>query len=225
MCLFPGGGGATALAVQSGSEIDKQRKMMVFVTIGHGVFGLLNLISGNLMDGLFDLMGAGIGYWGIREEERIQPTMVLCYLVFVIMDCFWAILTSMLLLADVKQIEGPVWRRSLFCGLTYASVIFYAVAIYVSYKLYKLLQREWDATMGGLEAGNPYNGGGGGAIGNFRNGGLRAPGDGGSGGFPAPGIVNRGFARLGGGSSASGAASGFKGQGYRLGDGKRVGGR
>jgi len=40
--------------------------------------------------GLFDLLGAGIGYWGIRKEERIQPTMILCYLVFVIMVvCSW----------------------------------------------------------------------------------------------------------------------------------------
>eukprot|EP00471_Norrisiella_sphaerica_P001430 CAMPEP_0184479796 /NCGR_PEP_ID=MMETSP0113_2-20130426/1378_1 /TAXON_ID=91329 /ORGANISM="Norrisiella sphaerica, Strain BC52" /LENGTH=183 /DNA_ID=CAMNT_0026857947 /DNA_START=209 /DNA_END=761 /DNA_ORIENTATION=+ len=155
---------------------------MIGVSACHAMIGILNLISGNAWDGIFDLLAAGIGYYGCREPARIQPTMILCYVVFVIMDCFWASLAAMLLLAGVKEVNGPRWRKGLFIGVTYTSVIFYAVAIYVSYKLYTLLKRQYDS-LSGLEAGGvPFT-----DASAERSG----AGGGGGGGFPAPGVVSR----------------------------------
>eukprot|EP00469_Lotharella_globosa_P009481 CAMPEP_0167771334 /NCGR_PEP_ID=MMETSP0111_2-20121227/221_1 /TAXON_ID=91324 /ORGANISM="Lotharella globosa, Strain CCCM811" /LENGTH=79 /DNA_ID=CAMNT_0007660677 /DNA_START=347 /DNA_END=582 /DNA_ORIENTATION=- len=79
--------------------------------------------------------------------------MILCYVVFVIMDCFWACLNSLLLIAGVKDLSGPGWQQNLYRGVTYASVFFYTIAIYTSYKLYKLLQHQFNTTMGDGGAG------------------------------------------------------------------------
>ncbi|GAB5366012.1 hypothetical protein AAMO2058_001107800 [Amorphochlora amoebiformis] len=192
MCLFPSGGGQIALQVVQGSDVDKWRQTLVAVCIGHFVLGLLNIISLNVWDGMFDLLGAGIGYYGSREKERILPTMILCYTVFVIMDCFWACLNSLLLLADVKEVPGPAWRQNLYRGVVYASVFFYFIAIFVSYKVYKLLQRQWNATFGVEEGGIPPYGGGAGMNYGGNYGGGRAVGGAAAGqGFVAPGVVNR----------------------------------
>ncbi|GAB5366011.1 hypothetical protein AAMO2058_001107800 [Amorphochlora amoebiformis] len=249
MCLFPSGGGQIALQVVQGSDVDKWRQTLVAVCIGHFVLGLLNIISLNVWDGMFDLLGAGIGYYGSREKERILPTMILCYTVFVIMDCFWACLNSLLLLADVKEVPGPAWRQNLYRGVVYASVFFYFIAIFVSYKVYKLLQRQWNATFGVEEGGIPPYGGGAGMNYGGNYGGGRAVGGAAAGcllqntnthvhaakllsvvagqGFVAPGVVNRPQNNFAMNQNASGARArnndAFKGQGYRLGDGKRVG--
>mmetsp|Transcript_43047 Transcript_43047/g.69353 ORF Transcript_43047/g.69353 Transcript_43047/m.69353 type:complete len:98 (-) Transcript_43047:606-899(-) len=75
--------------------------------------------------------------------------MILCYLVFVIMSCFWATFASILLLVDVKELHGPQWRQGMYRGVTYGSVLFYAIAIFAAYKFYKMLKRQWIETMGG----------------------------------------------------------------------------
>jgi len=195
-----------------GGEVDKWRTRMVLLCGVHAVVGVLNLISGNVWDGIFDFLGAGIGYYGSRDRERMQPTMILCYVVFVIMDCFWACLSAMLLIAQVKQGEGAGWQKSMFEILTYITVFFYAGAIFVSYRLYKLLQRQF--AMGDLEGGRVAGSYGGGVPSGY----------GGGGSFPAPGVVRPPTdQRLMERSGTGGSSSAFKGQGYRLGDGKRVG--
>mmetsp|Transcript_3939 Transcript_3939/g.5811 ORF Transcript_3939/g.5811 Transcript_3939/m.5811 type:complete len:168 (-) Transcript_3939:363-866(-) len=163
MCLFPQGGGI-ALPVTPGSEVDKWRKYFLYVCAGHAILGVLNLATWNVWDGIIDLMGAGIGYYGCREQGRILPTMILCYTVLVIMSCFWAALTSLLLLSDVKEVSGPEWRKTMYAGLQYGSVFFYSIAIFVARKLYKLLQRQYNETMGHEQQGAQYPGGGGGVC-------------------------------------------------------------
>mmetsp|Transcript_43049 Transcript_43049/g.69357 ORF Transcript_43049/g.69357 Transcript_43049/m.69357 type:complete len:165 (-) Transcript_43049:168-662(-) len=163
--------------------------------------------------------------------------MILCYLVFVIMSCFWATFASILLLVDVKELHGPQWRQGMYRGVTYGSVLFYAIAIFAAYKFYKMLKRQWIETMGGggVEVGeiggrsgysnnNPY------VVESFAGDNQESsPGDVIGGSFPAPGNVSAPTYSPTTTTTATttavvGGSVIFKGKGYRLSDGKRLGG-
>ncbi len=167
MCLGLNGGGL-ALAVEAGTPVDAWRKGLLGVSALQVILAILHMVSGNIWDGILDFVAAWIGYYGCRETQRIRPTMILCYVMFAILDCFWAFLNSLLLLSKVKDLSGPKWQRSMYQGVTYASFFFYAIAIFVSHKLYKMLQAQWTQTVEGGGAA-PYGGAG--------QGGIRAPGN------------------------------------------------
>lgn len=161
--LSPGGAGNILIPPS-----DRARKIGDYLRVGIGLhFGLaiFLMIGGRYIDGVFDLLGAVIGYMGIRNRDGYSFQCVLSYTVFTGMDIFWALLRLILYFSGASATDSGStngWQYYCYVIGLIVSPFIYTFCCVASYYLYKCLKEIVDATQGALNGDDVMGGGGGG---------------------------------------------------------------
>jgi len=139
MCLFPFGN----ILIP---PTDRARKLADYLRVAVGMhffLAIFLIVGSRYLDGIFDILGALIGWMGIRSSEGYSFQCVLSYCVFCGMDIFWALLRIVLYFAGVSSTDTgslAAWQYYIFViGLVIAPFI-YTFATVTAYFLYKELR-------------------------------------------------------------------------------------
>mmetsp|Transcript_34446 Transcript_34446/g.83320 ORF Transcript_34446/g.83320 Transcript_34446/m.83320 type:complete len:205 (+) Transcript_34446:139-753(+) len=141
MCLFPIDGYQQMLIPPSERARGMATQMRVVIFV-HLVFILGFFLSALYVDGVVDLLGAMIGYMAIRNSRGYNFQQVLCYSIYLGMDCFWSIIRSVLFMAGLSRNQMPLrkWQYHVYVGTILGSGFFYFVGCFVTYRLYRELR-------------------------------------------------------------------------------------
>mmetsp|Transcript_17942 Transcript_17942/g.29217 ORF Transcript_17942/g.29217 Transcript_17942/m.29217 type:complete len:203 (+) Transcript_17942:111-719(+) len=148
MCLFPIDGYQQMLIPPS-DRARKQAGYMKIVIYVHLVVITGFLLSALYVDGVVDLLGALIGYMAIRNSRGYNFQQVLCYSIYLGMDCFWSLIRSVLFLAGLSRNQMPLkkWQYHIYVCTILGSGFFYAIGCIVAWKLYRELRTIFNRMM------------------------------------------------------------------------------
>jgi len=160
MCLMPGGN-VLIPPSEKGRKICQYLKVAIALHLGLAIFLML---GGRYVDGVFDLLGAMIGFYAIRQPEGYSLQCVLCYCIFCGMDVFWACLRLILYFSGASDTASSFdgWQYYVFVIGIIISPFIYVFCTVTSYYLYKDLRQAMDESVGGMGMGGDEMGGGGG---------------------------------------------------------------
>jgi hypothetical protein len=144
MCLLPiGGFGGQQMPPippnEKAKKLGDYLRIAIYFHFGLAAFALLTF---QWINGIFDLLGATIGYMGIKSPEGYNFQSVICYLMFTGMQFIWAIVRMILFFsnADDSSAPGSSWQLNVFVGVLVAAPIIYLLASVLAYHLYKELR-------------------------------------------------------------------------------------
>mmetsp|Transcript_8748 Transcript_8748/g.17159 ORF Transcript_8748/g.17159 Transcript_8748/m.17159 type:complete len:209 (-) Transcript_8748:412-1038(-) len=141
MCLFPIDGYQQMLIPPT----ERARKLAVYMR-GVIYFHLLVILgfflSALYVDGVVDLLGALIGFMSIRNSRGYNFQQVLCYSIYLGMDCFWSVIRSVLFLSGLSRNQTPLarWQYNVYVVTIIGSGVFYAVGCVIAWQLYRELR-------------------------------------------------------------------------------------
>mmetsp|Transcript_24447 Transcript_24447/g.36671 ORF Transcript_24447/g.36671 Transcript_24447/m.36671 type:complete len:198 (+) Transcript_24447:94-687(+) len=160
MCLFPMDGYNQMLIPPT----ERARKIAFLLRIV--IYFHLIVIAGFFMsalyvDGVVDLLGALIGYMAIRNRRGYNFQQVLCYSIYLGMDCFWSIIRCILFYFGLSRNQVPLveWQYYVYVITITASGLFYAIGSIIAWRLYKELREIFTRMMEDPPVANQYQGG------------------------------------------------------------------
>jgi hypothetical protein len=108
----------------------------------HFALAGFQLLTFQWINGIFDLLGATIGFMGIRNPEGYNFQSIICYLMFTGMQFVWGIVKMILFFSSADDSSAPAasWQLNLYVGMLVAAPIIYLLACVISYQLYKELR-------------------------------------------------------------------------------------
>jgi len=211
MCLFPAGGNVLIPPTERARKIGDYLRVAIAL---HFALAIFLVIGGQYVTGIFDILGALIGYYSIKNSEGYSFQCVLSYCVFCGMDVFWAFLRLILWFAnatDVSQSGLPSWQLNVYIAGLIISPFVYIFATVASYYLYKELRHIMNESAGAMGDLGEMGGGGG-----FYGPSMAGNGGGGA-TWSHPETHPSSSATTSSSSSSSGGFKAFSGQGHRLG--------
>ncbi|GAB5368075.1 hypothetical protein AAMO2058_001286800 [Amorphochlora amoebiformis] len=142
MCLIPISGFNDMPTLIPTPRAKKFGHAMLLVLVFHVVLAILEFSALSIIDGMFDLIGAVIGYCAIRDPNRYNVYQVLCYSIYTGMDFFWGSVRIILLATKATKVPGNTeWQYKLYVITVVAGTVFYLIACIVSNFLYRELRR------------------------------------------------------------------------------------
>jgi len=129
---------------------------MMVVLCFHVVLAVLEFSALSIIDGMFDMIGALIGYCAIRDPNRYNVYQVLCYCIYTGMDFFWGTVRIVLLATNATKVPGNTrWQYRMYVITVIAGTVFYLAACIVSNLLYRELRRILQELAGEPQAWTP----------------------------------------------------------------------
>lgn len=141
MCLFPVDGYQQMLIPPS-QRARKLASALRVVIYGHLIVIIGFFLSALYVDGVVDLLGALIGFMAIRNHRGYNFQQVLCYSIYLGMDCFWSIIRSTLFLLGLTKNQVPLteWQYHIYVITITGSGFFYFIGCIVAWQLYRELR-------------------------------------------------------------------------------------
>jgi len=108
---------------------------------------------------VFDLLGVLLGYLSIRHPTQFNLQQVLCYTIFMGLQCIWAVISVIVYFSGVSTDQPSVnWQLYVYVGTVIAGPIIYFLGAFIGWHLYKDLKQslqlaQEDAAYGGAWAG------------------------------------------------------------------------
>eukprot|EP00470_Lotharella_oceanica_P001340 CAMPEP_0170170484 /NCGR_PEP_ID=MMETSP0040_2-20121228/3486_1 /TAXON_ID=641309 /ORGANISM="Lotharella oceanica, Strain CCMP622" /LENGTH=213 /DNA_ID=CAMNT_0010409925 /DNA_START=121 /DNA_END=762 /DNA_ORIENTATION=+ len=171
MCLIPISGFSDMPTLIPTPRARKLGTAMMVVLCFHVVLAVLEFSALSIIDGMFDMIGALIGYCAIRDPNRYNVYQVLCYCIYTGMDFFWGTVRIILLATKATKVPGNTkWQYRMYVITVIAGTVFYLVACLVSNLLYRELRRilqdvaephAWNPAVAGQGEGQAIGYGGG----------------------------------------------------------------
>ena len=198
---------------------------MRVVIIFHFIYSILNFLTQNWLQGIFDLLGAMLGLLAVRSKEGYAYQQVLCYCMFCGIRFVITIIITAIAFSqrDLGTDTMAAWQFWLFVGQAVMAPFVFASGACLAWLLFQELKKvieEMAANPSGDDSGGGFNSGfysGGQPASSNPSSSYQAPLLGGAGAPPSS-------SASGGGSALSPAVveppSGFRpfaGQGHRLG--------
>ena len=153
MCLLPFGGGGNVLLPPSVPA----RKLGDYLRVGivlHFLLAIFIMIAGGYVQGVFQVLGALVGFMSIKNPEGYNFQCVLSYCVYTGMSAFWSLLQIILFFsgATTTESDGSTygWRYYAAVSMIVVSPFIYIYCAVTSYYLYKELRRVLDEATGQL---------------------------------------------------------------------------
>jgi len=142
---------------------ERARKLGDYLKVVVGlnfILAILFFIVVSWITGIFDIIGALIGYMGIRDPNGYNFQSILCYTMFCGMEFIWAIVRMIMYFASAyESVPTTTWQLYMFVGAVIAGPIIYCLGCVLGYHLYKELRlMMMDPNQG---AGDAYDGAGG----------------------------------------------------------------
>jgi len=139
MCLIPFGGRANILIppTQRARQIAVLLRMAIAL---HFMLVVMLFLSTRYVDGAFDVLGALVGFFSIRNSEGYSLQQVLCYTIFCAMDFFWSCLRIILYFSGAQDAAPDDWQFWVFIVTLTLSPFLYILCSTTSYYLYKELR-------------------------------------------------------------------------------------
>jgi len=116
------------------------------------------------LTGIFDIIGALIGYMAIKNPEGYNFQAIICYTFFCGMEFIWAVVRMIMYFTNgLEETPSAAWQEYMFVGAIVAGPIIYFLASYLAYRLYNELRSMMldPSSLPGDDGG--FGGGGGGA--------------------------------------------------------------
>jgi len=116
--------------------------VMLVALVFHVILAALEFSALSIIDGMFDLIGAVVGYCAIRDSNRYNVYQVLCYCIYTGMDFFWGSVRIVLIATKATKIPGhKKWQYELYLVTVIGGTIFYLLACIISNMLYQELRK------------------------------------------------------------------------------------
>jgi len=182
MCLFPlggmggaGGGGLSGFLIPPSKTGRTLTNIFKPLVICHFCMCILELVSTQYADGVFDLIAALIGLYVIRNPDGFGMQSLCCYMVFCYALFIWDVIRAALYFSgsDTSLAPDPDWQYYLFVFVCMAMPFLLITIATLAWFIRKDLERsiedmqEQMATMLNLAPG-----GGGGGFGGMMSGGY-----------------------------------------------------
>jgi uncharacterized membrane protein YgcG len=157
MCFFPGG--FQSYLIPPSEKASKLADYLRIVIFMHFALAIAEFFGGRYISGVFDLLGALIGYLSIRHPTQFNLQQVLCYTIFMGLQCIWAIIEVIVYFSGVSTDEPSVeWQLYVYVGTVIAGPIIYFLGAFIGWHLYKDLKQSLqlaaeDAAYGGAWGG------------------------------------------------------------------------
>lgn len=134
------------------------------VLVLHMVLVIIDFMSYSWWDGILDILAVSIGYCAIREPFEYEVSRLLCYIIFLILDCFWAAIKVCLFFAGVKGTPSGIadksWQYYTYIIMIVGGTALYLAGFFIAWKLYKSLKAFFDPLEGqGVPPAQGYGGG------------------------------------------------------------------
>lgn len=142
MCLVPISGFSDMPTIIPTPRARKIGSVMLVALVFHVILAALEFSALSIIDGMFDLIGAVVGYCAIRDSNRYNVYQVLCYCIYTGMDFFWGSVRIVLIATKATRIPGhKKWQYELYLVTVIGGTIFYLLACIISNMLYQELRK------------------------------------------------------------------------------------
>jgi len=139
MCLVPYG--PQLPPVPPNERAAKIADYFRVVIILHFVLAVSMFFCTRYVDGIFDLLGAAVGYMSIRNPEGFNFQYILCYVTYSGFVFVYAIVRMILYFAGSSSSEGPSgWQSYIYIATLITGPVIYILAAVLGYHLYKELR-------------------------------------------------------------------------------------
>jgi len=160
MCFFPGG--FQSYLIPPSEKASKLGDYLRIVILMHFALAVAEFFGGRYISGVFDLLGALIGYLSIRHPTQFNLQQVLCYTIFMGLQCIWALISVIVYFSGVSTDEPSVnWQLYVYVGTVIAGPIIYFLGAFIGWHLYKDLKASLQLAAEDAAYGGAWGGGGG----------------------------------------------------------------